>query len=68
MGELAQRLMALFTSFGLDKNAAISATIKTMTDQGISIPVAYEEVFGAGSYREMKVTLHGMIVAPAPVA
>jgi len=63
MGELAQHLMALFTSVGLEKNAAISATIKTMTDQGISLPVAYEEVFGAGSYKAMKATLHGMLVA-----
>jgi len=25
--------------------------------------VAYEEVFGAGSYKAMKATLHGMLVA-----
>lgn len=65
MGELAQKLMTLFTAVGMDKNAAISATIKTMTDQGISLPVAYEEVFGPGSYHAMKVTLHGMINAAA---
>ncbi len=54
MGELASRLMALYTSAGLDKNAAISATIKAMVDEGIALPVAYDEVFGEGAYKALK--------------
>ena len=63
MGEIAHSLMTLFTDAGLDKNAAISATIKTMVDNGVALPVAYDEVFGAGAYLAMKGTIHGMLRA-----
>jgi CheY-specific phosphatase CheX len=50
----AQQLNQVATLLGTkDKNIVISAIITTLVEAGMSIDMAYDAVFGAGSYKKI---------------
>lgn len=46
-----------------DKNVVFSAILKTLVDAGISVDVAFDHVFGPGSYTELANTLYAKLTA-----
>lgn len=48
-----------------DKNVVISAVMKTLTESGVELPVAFDSVFGEGSYRRMAGDVYQAIRAKA---
>lgn len=46
-----------------DKNVVFSAILKTLVDAGISVDVAFDHVFGAGSYSSFAGSVYDQLKA-----
>ena len=46
-----------------DKNVVISAILKTLTDSGIALNIAFDHVFGDGSYIKFAGEVHAALRA-----
>ena len=62
MSDIARSTLSMFMSEGYSRNEAITLTLKSLMEFGKrTLPQAWDEVFGSGAYRKMKLQAHAIL-------
>ena len=66
MSDIARKILGAFIAEGYTREEGITLTIKSLTEfGGLSLPQAWDEVFGAGGWQKMKEQVYSILTESA---